>query len=112
MSAAVEILLRHLIATTIRDAADPNQALRGLRETAADETRALCDLARRASPKVATEALAVAEDLARIVGEIANDLGRAGEPLGPRRVLTQRRRATCTQHALRPEQDKPISGPA
>jgi hypothetical protein len=101
VSAALEILLCHPITAGIRGADDPYQALHELREAAAGETRALCDLARRGSPKVATEALAVAEDLARIVGEIANDVGRVGEPIGPRRVLTQRRRVTATPRHLR-----------
>jgi hypothetical protein len=105
VNAALEILLRHLIASDIRGAESPLQALDEFREAAAGETRGLCDLARRtrsANPKVATESLAVAEDLARIVGEIATDVGRvAGEPIGPGRVLTQRRRVTATPRHLR-----------
>jgi hypothetical protein len=97
MSAALEILLRKIWVADIRGADSPLQALEEFRQSAASETRALCDLARRtrhANPKAATEALAVAEDLARIVGEIAGDVERdAGEPIGPGRVMNPRRRS-------------------
>jgi hypothetical protein len=91
---AIEILLRHLLATGILSARSPSAAFKELQATAAAETRSLCRLAqhaRRANPKAAAEALAVAEDLARIVGEIATDVGRdAGEPIGPGQVMRQR----------------------
>jgi hypothetical protein len=96
-AAAIEILLRHLLVADIRGADSPLQALEDLREEAASETRALCDLARRtrhANPKAATEALAVAEDLARIVSAIADDVGNGGEPIGPGMVMNGSRRAT------------------
>jgi hypothetical protein len=95
-AAALEILVRHLIASDIRGADSPIRALDELRQDAAAETKALCDLARRtrhANPRAATKALAVAEDLARIVGEIATDVGRdAGEPIGPGMVMNGSRR--------------------
>ena len=96
-SAALEILLRHLIASDIRGADSPLRALAELREDAAVEAKALCDLARRtrhANPRAATEALAVAEDLARIVGEISKDVDRhADEPIGPGCVMNGRRQS-------------------
>lgn len=97
MSAALEILLRQLLVADIRGADDPHQALEELRENAAAETRALCDLARRtrhANPKAAAEALAVAEDLARIVSAIAVDVERH-EPIGPGMVMNGARRASA-----------------
>jgi len=48
---------------------------------------------RHANPKAATEALAVAQDLARIVGAIADDVGHPDEPIGPGRVMNGRRAA-------------------
>ena len=94
-AAALEILLRHLLVADILGADSPTEALNELRAEAATETKALCDLARRArqaNPKAAAEALAVAEDLARIVGEIATDVGR-DDPIGPRMVMNGSRRA-------------------
>jgi hypothetical protein len=93
---AIEILLRHLLVSDIRSADSPLAALAELRQDAATEAKALCDLARRtrhANPRAATEALAVAEDLARIVSEISKDVASdAGEPIGPGRVMSMHQR--------------------
>ena len=92
--AALEILLRHLLVADILGADSPTEALNELRQETIIETKALCDLARRtrqANPKAAAEALAVAEDLARIVGEIASDVSR-DDPIGPRMVMNGSRR--------------------
>jgi hypothetical protein len=92
---AIEILIRHLWASDIRAADSPIAALAELREEAATETKALCDLARRtrhANPRAAAEAIAVAEDLARIVSEISKDVASdAGEAIGPGCVMNGRR---------------------
>lgn len=74
MSLAAEILLQHLPTSQIRASGDLAAALDDLRRMAAARVSELCRAAEVTLPERAPVLMTAAEDLARIVGEVGDEL--------------------------------------